>query len=80
MVMIHLSSEAVRTGSPVVEVEDSLTAFVRSLGLNTGGRTILTWRARPSSTPPRRIVATARRASWSLRVRAGSRYARAARP
>jgi hypothetical protein len=42
LVMIHLSSEAVRTGSPVVEVEDSLTAYVRSLGLNTGGRTVRT--------------------------------------
>jgi hypothetical protein len=42
LVMIHLSSEAVRTGSPVVEVEDSLTAFVRSLGLPTDGRTIRT--------------------------------------
>jgi Plasmid encoded RepA protein len=42
LVMIHLSSEAVRTGAPVVEVEDSLTAYVRSLGLNTGGRTIRT--------------------------------------
>jgi hypothetical protein len=26
----------------VIEVEDSLTAFVRSLGLDTGGRTIRT--------------------------------------
>lgn len=40
--LIHLSSEAIRTGSPVVEVEDSLTAFVRSLGLPTSGRTIRT--------------------------------------
>jgi hypothetical protein len=42
LVMIHLSSEAVRTASPVIEVEDSLTAFVRSLGLPTDGRTIRT--------------------------------------
>jgi hypothetical protein len=42
LVMIHLSSEALRSGSPVIEVEDSLTAFVRSLDLNTGGRTIRT--------------------------------------
>jgi hypothetical protein len=34
LVLIHLSSEAIRTGSPVVEVEDSLTAFVRSLELD----------------------------------------------
>jgi hypothetical protein len=42
LVLIHLSSEAIRTGSPVLEVEDSLTAFVRSLGLDTGGRTLRT--------------------------------------
>ena len=42
LVMIHLSSEALRNSSPVIEVEDSLTAFVRSLGLDTGGRTIRT--------------------------------------
>jgi hypothetical protein len=42
LVMIHLSSEAVRTNSPVIEVEDSLTAYVRSLGLDPGGRTIRT--------------------------------------
>jgi hypothetical protein len=44
LVMIHLSSEAVRTASPVIEVEDSLTAFVRSLSLPTDGRTIRTLR------------------------------------
>lgn len=37
LVLIHLASEAVRTGSPVVDVEDSMTAFARSLGLDTNG-------------------------------------------
>ena len=36
--LIHLASEAVRTGSPVVDVEDSMTAFARSLGLETNGQ------------------------------------------
>jgi hypothetical protein len=37
IVLIHLASEAVRTGSPVIDVEDSMTAFARSLGLATTG-------------------------------------------
>lgn len=40
LVLIHLTGEALRTGSPVVDVEDSLTAYVRELGLPTDGRTI----------------------------------------
>src|SRR5260370_41299016 len=35
LVLIHLATEAVRTGSPVVDVEESMTAFARSLGLET---------------------------------------------
>src|SRR5207248_1252505 len=38
LVLIHLASEAVRTGSPVVDVEESMTAFARSLGLETNGQ------------------------------------------
>ena len=38
LVLIHLAAEAVRSGSPVVDVEDSMTAFARSLGLETNGR------------------------------------------
>ena len=38
LVLIHLATEAVRTGSPVVDVEESMTAFARSLGLETNGR------------------------------------------
>src|SRR6202008_4308565 len=37
LVLIHLASEAIRTGSPVVDVEDSMTAFARSLGIETNG-------------------------------------------
>jgi Plasmid encoded RepA protein len=38
LVLIHLASEAVRTGTPVVDVEGSMTAFARSLGLETNGQ------------------------------------------
>jgi hypothetical protein len=38
LVLIHLASEAVRSGTPVVDVEDSMTAFGRSLGLETNGQ------------------------------------------
>jgi len=38
LVLIHLATEAVRTGSPVVNVEESMTAFARSLGLETNGQ------------------------------------------
>jgi hypothetical protein len=37
LVLIHLASEAVRTGKPVVDVEESMTAFARSLGIETNG-------------------------------------------
>jgi hypothetical protein len=38
LVLIHLATEAVRTDSPVVDVEDSMTAFARSLGMETNGQ------------------------------------------
>jgi len=38
LVLIHLATEAVRTGSPIVDVEDSMTAFARSLGMETNGQ------------------------------------------
>jgi hypothetical protein len=42
-VLYHLNAEALRTQSPVLELEDSLTAFVkRTLGLDAGGRNIRT--------------------------------------
>jgi len=42
LVLLHLNSEAIRTQSPLVDVGDSLTAFVKRLGLTTDGRTIRT--------------------------------------
>jgi hypothetical protein len=38
LVLIYLATEAVRKASPVIDVEDSLTAFARSLGLETNGQ------------------------------------------
>jgi hypothetical protein len=38
LVLIHLASEAVRSASPVVDVEDSMTAFARSLGVEPNGQ------------------------------------------
>ncbi len=38
LVLIHLATEAVRTGSSVVDVEGSMTAFARSLGMETNGQ------------------------------------------
>ena len=37
LVLIHLASEAIRTNSAVVDVEGSMTAFARSLGIDTSG-------------------------------------------
>jgi hypothetical protein len=38
LVLIHLASEAVRTQKPMVDVESSMTAFGRSLGMETNGQ------------------------------------------
>ena len=38
LVLIHLATEAVRSGNPVVDVEESMTGFARSLGLETNGQ------------------------------------------
>jgi hypothetical protein len=40
LVLIHLASEAIRTGSPTVDVEGSMTAFARALGMETNGQQI----------------------------------------
>jgi hypothetical protein len=37
-VLIHLATEAVRTGNPVIDVEETMTGFARSLGLETNGQ------------------------------------------
>ena len=40
LVLIHLNSEALKAGSPVIDAGDSMTAFVRSLGIDTNGRNL----------------------------------------
>jgi hypothetical protein len=40
LILIYLSTEAVRTTSPTIEVGASLTAFARSLGIDTNGPSI----------------------------------------
>jgi hypothetical protein len=40
LILTHLNSLALKTGSPVIEVESSLTAFVKRLGLDGNGRDI----------------------------------------
>jgi hypothetical protein len=42
LILIHLNGEALRTGSSVIDVEDSMTAFVRALGVDTNGRNLRT--------------------------------------
>jgi hypothetical protein len=40
LILIHLSTEAVRTSSPTIDVGGSLTAFARSIGVDTNGPSI----------------------------------------
>ena len=40
LILAHLNGEALRQGSPEIEVDDSLTGFVKRLRLDAGGRTI----------------------------------------
>jgi hypothetical protein len=40
LILTHLNSEALKTGSPIIDVESSLTAFVKRLGVNGNGRDI----------------------------------------
>jgi hypothetical protein len=42
LVLIHLNGEALRTGSPVVDVQRSMTAFIRTQGIDTNGRNLRT--------------------------------------
>jgi hypothetical protein len=44
LIMLHLNGEALRTGSPIIDVEGSMTAFVRALGIHAHGRNIRTLR------------------------------------
>lgn len=41
LVLAYINTVAIRTQNPVIPVEDSLTAFVKKLGLDAGGKTIL---------------------------------------
>lgn len=41
LVLAYINTIAIRTQSPVIPVEDSLTAFVKKLGLDSGGKTII---------------------------------------
>lgn len=40
LILAHINSEAIRNQSPVVEVEDSMSAFIQRIGLRRNGRTI----------------------------------------
>ena len=42
LVLIHMNGEALRGGGPVIDVGDSMTAFVRTLGIDTNGRNLRT--------------------------------------
>jgi hypothetical protein len=42
LVLAHLNTEALRSNSPEIEIEESLTAFVKRLKLDPGGRTMRT--------------------------------------
>jgi len=42
LVLAHLNTEALRTDSPEIEIESSLTAFVKRLKLDPGGRNMRT--------------------------------------
>lgn len=44
LILTYLNTQAVLTRSPVINTADSLTAFIRSLGLTTDGRTIKTFK------------------------------------
>jgi hypothetical protein len=40
LILAHINSQAIRNQSPTLNIEDSMTAFIKSLGLNIDGRTI----------------------------------------
>jgi hypothetical protein len=40
LILAHINSEAIKTQSKVVDVESSMSAFIKSIGLNLDGRTI----------------------------------------
>lgn len=40
LILAHINTEAIRTQSSVINVEDSMTSFIKGLGLGTDGRTV----------------------------------------
>jgi hypothetical protein len=40
LILAHINSEAVKTQSKMIDVEASMTAFIKKIGLNTDGKTI----------------------------------------
>lgn len=40
LILAHINTEAIRTQSSIINVEDSMTAFIKGLGLSTDGRTV----------------------------------------
>lgn len=40
LILAHINSEAIRNQSPIVDVQDSMSAFIKRIGLNVDGRTI----------------------------------------
>jgi len=40
LILAHINSQAIKTQSRMIDVEDSMTAFIKTIGLNTDGRTI----------------------------------------
>ena len=42
LILFHLNAEALRQGSPLIEVDESLTGFVKRVGLASHGRNITT--------------------------------------
>lgn len=40
LILAHINSEAIRTGSSTVDVGDSMTAFIRRLGIDVSGKSI----------------------------------------
>ncbi|RAJ89920.1 RepA protein [Larkinella arboricola] len=40
LILAHINTQAIKTQNKVIDVEDSMTAFIKSIGLGTDGRTI----------------------------------------
>jgi hypothetical protein len=40
LILAHINSQAIKTQNRMIDVEDSMTAFIKTIGLNTDGRTI----------------------------------------